>query len=136
MPLWLRAGSHRNESGSPSGPLNGEATVKFRTSLKGAAAPVAMAVMLAATPVLAQDAAAAAAAEDEDSAAAADEGVIFVTGSRIRRDEFSAPAPLTVIDPEIAQRQGLLSTGDAVQGSPIAAGSSQVTAALSSQFLA
>ena len=112
--------------------------MKFRTSLKGATAPVALAVMLAATPVLAQDTADAAAAEDDDSAATADstdDGVIFVTGSRIRRDEFSAPAPLTVIDPQIAQRQGLLSTGDAVQGSPIAAGSSQVTAALSSQFL-
>lgn len=111
--------------------------MKFRNSLKGATAPVALAVMLAATPVLAQETADDAAAAEDDAAAAdtADEGVIFVTGSRIRRDEFSAPAPLTVIDPEIAQRQGLLSTGDAVQGSPIAAGSSQVTAALSSQFL-
>ena len=89
--------------------------------------------MLSATPVFAQDAEQDVTTEEE--AAATGEDTIFVTGSRIRRDEFTAPAPLTVIDPEIAARQGLLSTGDIVQGSPIAAGSSQVTAALSSQFL-
>ncbi len=105
--------------------------MKFRTSLKAAAAPIALAVALAANPVLAQDAADEAAAEE----APVEEDVIFVTGSRIPRNEFSSPAPLTVINPEIAARQGLLSTGDMVQGSPIAAGSSQVTAALSSQFL-
>ena len=102
--------------------------MKFRTSLKGATAPVALAVMLAATPVLAQDTADAAAAEDDDSAATADstdDGVIFVTGSRIRRDEFSAPAPLTVIDPQIAQRQGLLAVtghGPRHRGTALAAG--------------
>ncbi|WP_211196074.1 TonB-dependent receptor domain-containing protein [Alteraurantiacibacter aquimixticola] len=97
---------------------------------------------LAANPVLAQD------AEDvmitsqdddgEDAPVSADGSsgdTIFVTGSRIRRDEFSAPAPLTVIDPQIAARQGLNSTANMVQGSPIAAGSDQITSALSSAFL-
>ena len=108
--------------------------MKFRTALKGASAPIALSVALLAQPAVAQEAAP---AEEEEAAAEAStaSSTIFVTGSRIRRDEFTAPAPLTVIDPEIAARQGLLSTGDIVQGSPIAAGSSQVTAALSSQFL-
>ena len=109
----------------------GDTIVKLRNALKGAAAPIAFAVILSASPVMAQD-------EEEatETAEEADSDVIFVTGSRIRRpNEFTAPAPLTVINPEIAARQGLVSTGDIVQGSPIAAGSSQVTAALSSQFL-
>lgn len=113
--------------------------MKFRTALKGAAAPIAFAVILAANPVLAQDAPAATADEEEENAPVSADGsagdTIFVTGSRIRRDEFSSPAPLTVIDPEIAQRQGLNSTAAMVQGSPIAAGSDQITAALSTNFL-
>ncbi|TIX51315.1 TonB-dependent receptor [Alteraurantiacibacter aquimixticola] len=76
--------------------------------------------------------------DGEDAPVSADGSsgdTIFVTGSRIRRDEFSAPAPLTVIDPQIAARQGLNSTANMVQGSPIAAGSDQITSALSSAFL-
>ena len=105
--------------------------------LKGAAAPVALAVALAANPVFAQETPAPVPPVTAEQAeeAPADTGTIFVTGSRIRRDEFTAVAPLTVINPDIAARQGLISTGDMIQGSPIASGSSQVTAALSSQFL-
>jgi len=111
--------------------------VKLRSILKGAAAPVALSVALAANPVFAQETPAPATpvTVEEVEEAPADTGTIFVTGSRIRRDEFTAVAPLTVINPDIAARQGLISTGDMIQGSPIAAGSSQVTAALSSQFL-
>lgn len=110
--------------------------MKFRTALKGASAPIALSVALLAQPAVAQEAAPAPAEEEEAAEAAVITGdTIFVTGSRIRRDEFSAPAPLTVIDPQIAARQGLLNTGEIVQGSPIAAGSSQVTAALSTQFI-
>ena len=118
-------------------PHQGTNLVKIRNVLKGASAPIALSVVLAANPVLAQDAPVVVATEDDEEqpgAAEAGDATIFVTGSRIRRDEFSAPAPMTVIDPEIASKQGLLSLGDAIQGSPIAAGSSQVTAALSSQF--
>lgn len=112
--------------------------MKFRTALKGAAAPIAFAVILAAHPVLAQDAPATTEDEEDGAPVSADGSAgdtIFVTGSRIRRDEFSSPSPLTVIDPEIASRQGLNSTAAMVQGSPIAAGSDQITAALSSNFL-
>lgn len=111
--------------------------MKLRTALKGAAAPIAFAVAFVATPVLAQDTTEDA-AEEEGGPVSADGtagDTIFVTGSRIRRDEFSSPAPLTVIDPEIARNQGLNSTAAMVQGSPIAAGSDQITAALSTNFL-
>ncbi|MFC3100299.1 TonB-dependent receptor domain-containing protein [Altererythrobacter lauratis] len=110
--------------------------MKFRTALKGASAPIALSVALLAQPAVAQEAAPAPAEEEEAADAAVTTGdTIFVTGSRIRRDEFSSPAPLTVIDPAISARQGLNSTAAMVQGSPIAAGSDQITAALSSNFL-
>ncbi|MFC3098560.1 TonB-dependent receptor domain-containing protein [Alteraurantiacibacter palmitatis] len=109
--------------------------MKFRTALKGASAPIALSVALLAQPAMAQEAAPAPAEEEEAAPAVSTGDTIFVTGSRIRRDEFSSPAPLTVIDPGIAARQGLNSTANMVQGSPIAAGSDQITAALSSNFL-
>jgi len=65
----------------------------------------------------------------------ATEGAIIVTGSRIRRDEFSSAAPITIVDPEIALRQGLKDTAAMIQGSPIASGSSQITSAISSNFV-
>jgi len=121
--------------------------VKLRTALKGACAPIAFSVALAASPAFAQDSdetseeilAETPGDEDEDTVSATGQtntgGAIFVTGSRIRRDEFSSASPITLVDPEIAARQGLMDTGSMVQGSPIAAGSSQVTAAISSVFL-
>ncbi|WP_338241133.1 TonB-dependent receptor domain-containing protein [Aurantiacibacter hainanensis] len=122
--------------------------MKLRTALKGACAPIAFSVALAANPVLAQDEGdetseeirAETPGEDEEPASATGTpppaaDTIFVTGSRIRRDEFSSASPITLVDPEIAVRQGLMDTGSMIQGSPIAAGSSQVTASLSSQFL-
>jgi iron complex outermembrane receptor protein len=97
--------------------------------------------VLAANPVLAQDAEEVMLtdAEEEETTPVSADGstgtTIFVTGSRIRRDEFTAPAPLTVIDPTIAARQGLNSTADMIQGSPIAAGSSQISDAISNNFV-
>lgn len=76
-------------------------------------------------------------AEDEQSAeedTSADTAII-VTGSRIRRDEFSSPSPITVIDPGESAKQGLIDTADMIQGSPVAAGSNQITAAISSNFV-
>ncbi|WP_162925171.1 TonB-dependent receptor domain-containing protein [Aurantiacibacter odishensis] len=121
--------------------------MKLRTALKGATAPIALSVALIANPALAQDEGdetseeirAETPGEDEEpvgaTGQASTEGAIFVTGSRIRRDEFSSASPITLVDPEIAVRQGLMDTGAMVQGSPIAAGSSQVTAAISTNFL-
>ena len=62
-------------------------------------------------------------------------GTIVVTGSRIRQVEFSSPDPVTSIDPEMAQRQGQNSTADMLQSSPVAAGSTQITSAISSNFV-
>ncbi len=60
---------------------------------------------------------------------------IVVTGTRIRQAEFTSPDPVTSIDPELAQRQGQNSTADMLQSSPIAAGSTQITSAISSNFV-
>lgn len=98
------------------------------------------ALALATTPALAQDAGQdeggdSPASEEQEAQESASSPGIVVTGSRIRRDEFNSASPISIIDPEIAARQGLNSTAALVQGSPIAAGSDQITAALSSNFL-
>ena len=94
--------------------------MKLRTALKGATAPIALSVALIANPALAQDEGdetseeirAETPGEDEEPVGATGEastqGAIFVTGSRIRRDEFSSASPITLVDPEIAVRQGLM----------------------------
>lgn len=61
---------------------------------------------------------------------------IVVTGSRIRgRPEFTSPDPVTLIDPAVAKREGKFDTAETLQSSPIAAGSTQITAAISSNFV-
>ncbi len=47
---------------------------------------------------------------------------ITVTGSRIKRDEFNTPSPVTIITAERSALAGLLNTEDILQGSTIAAG--------------
>ena len=47
---------------------------------------------------------------------------IVVTGSRIRRDEFSSASPITVITSESSALAGLLDSADILQGSTVAAG--------------
>ncbi|HUE78439.1 MAG TPA: TonB-dependent receptor [Sphingomicrobium sp.] len=65
-----------------------------------------------------------------------DDSTIVVTGTRIRgRPEFSSPDPVTLIDPEIAKKEGKFDTAEMLQSSPIAAGSTQITAAISSNFV-
>lgn len=60
---------------------------------------------------------------------------IVVTGSRIRRNEFTSPDPVSVIDPSLAEKQGKIDIAETLQSSPIAAGSTQITSALSSNFV-
>jgi iron complex outermembrane receptor protein len=60
---------------------------------------------------------------------------IVVTGSRLRRDERTSSDPLTVIDPNVENREGKLNTAQVLQTSPIAAGSTQITSAISSNFV-
>ena len=118
----------------------GTNAVKLQSRLKGAAAPIALSVMLAAQPVYAQD------ADQEESAeqapqpdlgpqtpapATEDEDAIVVTGSRIRRSEATSASPLQIIDPVISRRSGLNETAEIIQNSPIASGSAQVNSAIS-----
>jgi iron complex outermembrane receptor protein len=61
---------------------------------------------------------------------------IVVTGSRIRgNNEFTSPDPVALIDPAMAQREGRLDTASMLQSSPIAAGSTQITSAISANFV-
>jgi iron complex outermembrane recepter protein len=68
-------------------------------------------------------------------AATATGDTIVVTGSRIRQTEFTSPDPVTSIDPETSQREGKFDTAEMLQSSPIAAGSTQITSAISSNFV-
>jgi iron complex outermembrane receptor protein len=51
---------------------------------------------------------------------------IVVTGSRIRRDEFSSASPVQVIDMEMSTLAGLIDTSEILQGSTVAANSTQI----------
>ncbi|HEY8572214.1 TonB-dependent receptor domain-containing protein [Phenylobacterium sp.] len=57
------------------------------------------------------------------AATAVDE--LIVTGSRIRRNEYTSEAPLTVVTSESATLQGLVDTAQLLQTQPIASGSGQ-----------
>ncbi len=58
-------------------------------------------------------------------AATAAEEELIVTGSRIRRDEFTSPSPVQVITSETSALEGLVDTGDILQQSSVASGSFQ-----------
>jgi len=89
-----------------------------------------LAIMLA-NPAMAQDADEAAAAEET-----ANEDAIVVTGSRIQgTDAFNSPDPITVIDPELSAKEGKFDIASTLQSSPVAAGSTQITSAISSNFV-
>ncbi|WP_428407970.1 TonB-dependent receptor domain-containing protein [Hyphococcus sp.] len=61
--------------------------------------------------------------------------VVVVTGSRIRRDEFSSPGPVQVIDPRLGELQGTIDAAALIQSSSVASGSAQTTSAISSNFV-
>lgn len=120
---------------------------------------VSMGSLLAATPALAQDANGAPPAPSQstpptnnqkqaqqnaaqtvpstggDTAVTENKNSIVITGTRIRQPEFTSPDPVARIDPVIARESGKLDTADMLQSSPIAAGSTQITSALSSNFV-
>jgi iron complex outermembrane receptor protein len=60
---------------------------------------------------------------------------IVVTGSRLRRDERNSPDPVTIIDPSMENREGKFGAAEVLQSSPIAAGSTQITSTISSNFV-
>src|SRR5688572_11260379 len=111
---------------------------------------VSAGALIFATPSLAQDTGqvpdAAPTAEDtvqneqgenvpEGASTETDDSAIVVTGTRIRQPEFTSPDPVSLIDPQTAQREGKLDTASMLQSSPIAAGSTQITSAISSNFV-
>jgi len=84
------------------------------------------------TIALAQDAP----AQGEQAEAEADEvEEVVVTGSRIRRTEYTSAAPVQVLTSEQATLEGLADTGELLQSSSLAAGSPQVNSIISSAFV-
>ena len=73
-------------------------------------------------------------AETSQSGDSADTAIV-VTGSRLRRNVFNSPDPLTVIDPNLSMQEGDVSLGEVLQSSPVAAGSTQITSFLSTNFV-
>ncbi len=72
------------------------------------------------------------AVEDDDDVRG---DVVVVTGSRIRRDEFSSAGPVQVIDPRLGELQGTIDAASLIQSSSVASGSAQTTSAISSNFV-
>ena len=98
--------------------------------------PLAAAVIAALHPVgtaLAQEAEEAAEpAEVEEAAEPAEIETVVVTGSRIRKDSFSSAAPMDVVLTESAKVRGVSDVATMLQTTTVAAGSPQVTPAISS----
>lgn len=103
-----------------------------RSAMTGLFTGVSLAA-LAAVPVQAQTLEMIPERDETEEARVADN--ITVTGSRIRRSEFSSASPVQVIDPELSQLQGQFDTASMIQSSSVAAGSAQITAAISSNFV-
>jgi len=62
--------------------------------------------------------------DDDDEANEIEE--ITVTGSRIRRTEFSSASPVQIIDMETSTLAGMVDVSDIIQGSTVAASSTQI----------
>ena len=73
---------------------------------------------LASAPGLAQDGSAGETANDDDD-------VVVVTGSRLRRNEFTSASPVQIVTAEEATLEGLVDAAEMLQGSSVASGSAQ-----------
>lgn len=62
---------------------------------------------------------------DTDDEPEARQEKVRVTGSLLRRDEYSSASPIQVITSEVSTLEGLVDTADILQGSSVAAGSVQ-----------
>ncbi len=94
----------------------------FRKFLKGSASALILGAALAiSAPAFAQD--------QDDAADDADAELVTITGSRIRRDEFTSAAPIQVFNTEAARQIGVSSIADLLQRSTIASGQ-QINATL------
>jgi iron complex outermembrane receptor protein len=73
--------------------------------------------------------------QNPNAPTAQDQNTIVVTGTRIKQPEFTSPDPVSRIDPALAKNEGKLELASTLQSSPIAAGSTQITQALSANFV-
>ncbi|KAA5804125.1 TonB-dependent receptor [Alkalicaulis satelles] len=64
--------------------------------------------------------------EEETPPPAAVQDRVVVTGSLLRRDEFTSSSPIQVITAEAATLEGLIDTAEILQGASVAAGSTQI----------
>lgn len=107
----------------------------YSRRLRRSAAMGAMLTALTGLPVWAQEAPSAEPVAQTpppaESAPAPSGDVITVTGSRLKMDTFSSPSPMSVVSAEDAQLEGVQDIASLLQQNTAAAGSSQVTAALS-----
>ncbi len=99
---------------------------RYSPALKPLAAAV-LAALYPIVPAMAQDA-----DEDREEQQAGNVEQIVVTGSRIQKDTFSSAAPMEVVTTEMASVRGISDVASLLQTSTVAAGSPQVTPALSS----
>ncbi len=89
---------------------------------------VGLASIACSTPVIAQDTEASTESNAPASvdASTSDAGAIVVTGSRIRRDEFTTAEPITVITAEEVTQSGFNSITDALQSNAVTQGAGQI----------
>ncbi|USI78944.1 MULTISPECIES: TonB-dependent receptor domain-containing protein [unclassified Sphingopyxis] len=92
-----------------------------KTSLLVRGSALTLALFIAA-PAMAQSET----AQTEKTAENANDGAIVVTGSRIRRDEFSVAEPITVVTAEEITQAGFNSAADALQSNAVTQGSGQI----------
>src|SRR5262245_54735347 len=60
---------------------------------------------------------------------------VTVTGTRLKKNEFTSPSPVQIVDPAKAEKAGSIDTATTIQSSSVAAGSAQITSAVSSAFV-
>src|SRR4051812_1099745 len=85
--------------------------VQMNTMLRGALLASAASATLIGVPTHAQ-------AQAQTSGSGVDVGEIVVTGSRIRRDTFTSPQPLSVVTAESIRESGQVAIGDLLLETP------------------
>ena len=109
----------------------------FTNRKSGLWASVGLAAIALSSAASAQDASVLEESETTtETATEAESNAIVVTGSRITTvTPYNSPDPISIVSPEIARREGRLDLASALQSSPVASGSTQITSALSSNFV-
>lgn len=101
-----------------------------KSALRGATCLSAVAI-LSSTAAFAQEGAVAQAGDETINPE-----VITITGSRIKSNTpYNSPDPISVISPELARKEGKSDLASTLQSSPIANGSTQITSAISANFV-